>query len=192
MVEMTRSDRTTNPPPYVRDVHREFSRSELPAGIGMRNEEFYFKHNRFIVSVATMLVTGFVVFFVPLFNGLIAGAFGGFHARTMRRALGAALVTSIALPAFIALFSFLAGPHQLRIFGGLGFWGWTALFVIGTFIGAATGPASSELLTEDFSATPDPVPADGPAYRTTTTTETVTREVIVERVSPPSEPVREE
>lgn len=192
MVEMTRSDRTTSPPPYVRDVHREFSRSELPAGIGMKYEEIYFKHNRFVVSVLTMFITGLVVFFVPFFNGLIAGAFGGFHARTMKRALGAAFATSIALPAFIALFSFLAGPTQLRIFGGLGFWGWAALFVIGTFIGAATGPSSSELLTEDFSATPDPVPADGPTYRTTTTTETVTREVIVERVSPPSEPVREE
>lgn len=192
MVEMIRSDRTTNPPPYARDVHRELRYSELPAGIGMKSEEIRFKHNRFVVSVATMLITSFVVFFVPLFNGLIGGAFGGFHARTMKRALGAALVSSIALPVFIALFSFLAGPTQLRIFGGLGFWGWTALYVIGTFIGAATGPYCRPLLTEGFNAAPTPVPADGPSYRTTTTTETVTREVIVERVSPPNEPVREE
>ncbi len=191
-MEMVRTDKGTSPPPYVHDVHREFSYAELPPGIGMKPDGIHLKHNRFDVSVVTMVLTSLVVFFVPLFNGLIGGVFGGFHARTLKRALAAAVVSSIAVPAILAGLSFFAGNNSLRIFSGLGFGGWIALHVIGTFIGAVTGAASRPLFTEDLSAAPTRLAADGPTYRTTTSTVRVNPDVTVERVSPPTGPVREE
>jgi hypothetical protein len=191
-MEMVRTDTNTSPPPYVRDVHREFTYAELPPGIGMKHEGIRLKHNRLDVSVLTMVITSLVVFFVPLFNGLIGGVFGGFHARTLKRALAAAVVSSIAVPGFLAVLSFFAGNNSLRIFSGLGFGGWTALHVIGTFIGAVTGAASRPLFSEDLSATPLRRAAVGPTYPTTTSTVRVNPDVTVERVSPPTGPVREE
>ncbi|AGC48745.1 hypothetical protein MYSTI_07473 [Myxococcus stipitatus DSM 14675] len=188
MVEMTRSDKTTSPPPYVRDEHRVFSYETLPPDVTFKSDTILFKRKTFITSVLVMLITSFAVFYLPLFNGFIAGAFGGFHARTLKRAMGAAVVSAIALPLFFAFFAFMAGPTELRIFGGLGFWGWALTYAISLLIGAATGAYSRPLLSDEISAAPTRVPAGAPPRRSTPSTDSVTRVVTAERTSLPIGP----
>ncbi|EAU63137.1 hypothetical protein STIAU_0677 [Stigmatella aurantiaca DW4/3-1] len=98
--------------------------------------------------MATMVFISLITFFIPLLNGLLGGAFGGYHAGQMKRALGAALVTSILVPAILLSAYALAGPHLVRLFSGLGTWGWIGLHVTGTFLGAAAGAASRPHDTE--------------------------------------------
>jgi len=91
------------------------------------------------IGTATMVVVSAILFWVPFLNALMAGAFGGFFARNWSRAFKAAAAASVAVP---ALFAFLYGwdtPDFYYMFYGLGFWGWTALHVVGLFIGAASG-----------------------------------------------------
>ena len=106
---------------------------EAPAdGIPIRNRGLF-------IGTATMVGVSAILFWVPFFNSLMAGAFGGFFARTWGRAFKAAALASVAVPAF---FAFLYGwdtPDFYYLFYGLGFWGWTALHVVGLFIGAASG-----------------------------------------------------
>lgn len=124
------------------------------------------RHNTFVVSVVTMVFTSLITFYLPLFNGLVGGSFGGFHARRWGRALGAAVLNSILVPAIL-----LAGygwdqPDFLRFFSGLGFNGWFYLHVIGTFIGAAFGVMCRPLVDERrdiFLEARTPATASGPA-----------------------------
>ncbi|MDC0712790.1 hypothetical protein POL68_30295 [Stigmatella sp. ncwal1] len=127
---------------------RHVDYATLPPDVVARPEGIQFQHNTFVVSVATMVLISLITFFIPLFNGLLGGAFGGYHAGRMKRALGAALVTSVLVPAIILGAYALAGPHLSRLFSGLGTGGWIALHVMGTFLGAASGAASRPLDTE--------------------------------------------
>ena len=91
------------------------------------------------IGTATMIAVSAILFWVPFLNSLMAGAFGGFFAKRWGRAFKAAALASVAVPAF---FAFLYGwdtPDFYYMFYGLGFWGWTALHVVGLFIGAASG-----------------------------------------------------
>lgn len=110
------------------------------------------KHNRFDVSVLTMVLISAITFFMPLFNGLLAGTFGGFHAGRPRRALAAALVAAVVVPAgfFVAYNVFSVGSE--RLFYGLGWFNWTMLHVIGLFIGALCGAASRPMFSGVFPA----------------------------------------
>jgi hypothetical protein len=123
---------------------------ELPPGVIVRPSLNYIelKHNTFLVSVATMVFTSLITFYVPLFNGLLGGVFGGFHARRWGRAMGAALVNSLVVPAILLFAYSFDTPDLQRLFYGLGIQGWLALHVIGTFIGAACGVASRPLAEE--------------------------------------------
>ncbi|WXH30280.1 hypothetical protein WA016_04250 [Myxococcus stipitatus] len=188
MVEMTRSDKTTSPPPYVREEHREFRFEQLPTDVTFKPDTILFRRKPFVTSVLVMLITSFAVFYVPLFNGFLAGAFGGFHARTLRRALWAAVVSAIVMPLVFSFFAFLAGPTELRIFGGIGFWGWAITYAISLLIGAATGAYSRPLLSDEINASPTQVPAGAPRRRSTPSTDSVTRVVTAERTSLPIGP----
>jgi hypothetical protein len=147
----------------------------------------------FIGSVLTMFIASFVTFWIPLFNGLLGGAFGGYHAGRMKRALAAAAVNSVAVPGALAFLYFFSQHDAARFFYGLGFQGFVVLHVIGTFIGAVAGAASRPLVTGDLplrreplsvSASPTPAPGGVPTSRPASSTETET--------TPPSGPGRGE
>lgn len=189
MPEFIKPDAGATPPP-----HYEFIRSELPPGVTMKPEQVVLKRNIFVGSVLTMFIASFVTFWIPLFNGLLGGAFGGYHAGRMKRALAAAAVNSVAVPGALAALYFFSQHDAGRFFYGLGFQGFVVLHVIGTFIGAAAGAASRPLVTGDLplrreplgvSASPTPTPGGVPTSRPARSTETVTR-------PPPSGPERGE
>jgi hypothetical protein len=168
------SEQDKTPRSYATEPARKVHYASLPPDVTLKPSEIYFKDNVFTVSVATMVITGLVIFFIPLFNGLLAGAFGGYHAGRMKRALGAALASSVITPAIILFFYSFAYTFELsqpsNLFWGLGIGGWVALHVIGTFIGAVSGAASRPLITErnlhryvPVSATPVPQSAVAPS-----------------------------
>jgi hypothetical protein len=145
-------DQDKAPASYTTERPRHVEYASLPPDVTLKPQGIYFKDNVFVVSVATMVVTSLLTFFVPFFNGLLGGAFGGYHAGRMKRALGAALASSVLVPAtllFFYSFSYsFENPEPLKLFYGLGVVGWVALHVIGTFIGAVAGALSRPLITE--------------------------------------------
>lgn len=197
----TGPDTGKTPPSYSHEPHRRFVEVGLPSDVTMKPEGFPLHHRIFIGSVLTMFIASFVTFWIPLFNGLIGGTFGGYHAGRMKRALAAAAVNSVAVPATLAGLYFFSQHSSSRFFYGLGFDGFVVLHVIGTFIGAVAGAASRPLMTGDYlrrreplavSASQAPVPGDVPPSRPTTSTETVTRDAVEVRANPPNGPVRGE
>jgi hypothetical protein len=166
-------DQDKTPRSYATEPARKMEYASLPPDVTLTPEGIYFKNNVFTVSVVTMVITSLVLFFIPLFNGLLAGAFGGYHAGRMKRALGAALASSVIAPGILLFFYSFAysfeNAQPSRFFWGLGVGGWVALHVIGTFIGAVSGAASRPLITErnlhryvPVSATPVPPSAAAP------------------------------
>jgi hypothetical protein len=135
------------PRSYVTEPVRPIDAMDSPIGIGVKPALNYIepKHNTFIVSTLTMVFTSLITFYFPLFNGLLGGTFGGFHARTFGRALGAALLSSLIVPGILLFAYGFDQPDFLRFFWGLGFEGFVALHVIGTFIGAVAGVFSRPL-----------------------------------------------
>jgi hypothetical protein len=202
MAEFIRTgpSKDATPPSYVREPHREFVPAELPPGIGMKPETIVLKRRILVGSILTMVIASLVTSWIPLFNGLIGGTFGGYHAGRLKRALGAAVVSSVVVPATVAFFFFMSKNDSSYLFYGLGLQGWTVLHIIGTFIGAVAGAASRPLMTGDYlrqspvgvSASRAPVPGGAPMSRPTTSTESVTRDELEVRASPPSGPVRGE
>lgn len=189
----------------ARSEHRfplENGRSEsatIPPDTRVMDSRILWLHNRFKVSVLTMVLISTITFFIPLFNGLLAGAFGGFHAVRPRRALAAALVAAVVVPAgfFVAYDIFSVGSE--RLFYGLGWWNWTLLHIIGLFIGALCGASSHPVFTgvvpifreQPVSGAPllaqgDVAPALPEGSRD------FSRDLPTTRVSPPSEPGHEE
>ncbi|PTL83083.1 hypothetical protein [Vitiosangium sp. GDMCC 1.1324] len=97
------------------------------------------KHRAFAIAAFTMVLLSISTYFAPGFNGLLAGAFGGFFAKRWRPALQAAVFASVAVPAFFAFLYAWDTPDMLYLFYGLGFWGWSVLHAVCVFIGAAAG-----------------------------------------------------
>lgn len=191
--DSTRQHVVTEPP-------RGWKYSPLPPDVTFKDEEITLKHKNFVVSTATMIITSLVTFFIPLFNGLLGGTFGGFHARRLPRALAAATVSAVAVPAFIRFLYLFDTPDFLRMFYGLGFNGWALLHVIGTFIGAVAGVASRPLALTGrlhraragVSASRVPAPGAVLPPPPTRSRASVTRDVVEVRANPPSGPVRGE
>lgn len=151
MAEITPRDPNTRdrtPRSYGTEPARPIDAMEMPDGCTVIEEGNYIepRHNTFIVSVATMVITSLVLFWAPLFNSMLGGVFGGFHARTWGRAMGAAVLNSILVPAIILFAYGFDQPDLLRFFYGLGIEGWIILHVIGTFVGAACGVYSRPLV----------------------------------------------
>lgn len=149
------SDTTRIPPEedktprsYATEPPRPAKYAPIPPGITVRPEGIVLKRNIFVVSVAVMVITSLVTALIPLFNGLLGGLFGGFHAGRMKRALGAAALSSVMVPAIIGFALFIDKQPQLYLFSGLAFWEWVALHVIGTFIGAVAGAVARPRITE--------------------------------------------
>ncbi|MFP2928039.1 hypothetical protein ACLESO_23125 [Pyxidicoccus sp. 3LG] len=193
-------DQLTMPPISSLKEPQAVVYAELPPDVTMKPETIPVHHKIFIVSTLVMIITSLATFYLPLFSGLLAGTFGGFHAGRLKRALAAAAVTAVAVPALLRFLMLLAEENSNYLFWGLGFWGWTAVHVVGTFIGAAAGAASRPVLSGEFlqrapasvSASPVPAPGVVPPPRPATSTETVTRDAAATRVPPPSGPARGE
>lgn len=127
---------------------RRVDYASIPPDITLKQDRIALKRPVLVGSVLVMVIFGLATFWLPLFNGLFAGALGGYHAGRMKRALGAAVVASVAVPAVLAAASFMSEQPSLMFLWGLSFWQWTALHVIGTLIGAVTGAASRPSETE--------------------------------------------
>lgn len=104
------------------------------------------KNRGIVIGAFTMTFVGLITFWMPFLNGMLGGVFGGFFAKRWKRAFAAAAVASVAVPAAIAFFYGFDTPDLLYFMYGLGFWWWTALHVLGTFLGAAAGVYSRPLL----------------------------------------------
>ncbi|NBD10039.1 hypothetical protein [Corallococcus silvisoli] len=145
--------------------HERINYVEVPANLRVvEDSSVAWKHNRFKVSVLTMVLISLSTFFFPMFNGLLAGAFGGFHAGQPRRALGAALVTAVVVPVTLYVAFDVFGVGTVRIFSGLGFTAWSVLHAICVFIGALAGASSRPLFSGDIPivyAPPAPLLAEG-------------------------------
>lgn len=131
--------------------HGRIEYSEDPADLRVvEDSTVAWKHNRLKVSVLTMVLISLSTFYFPLFNGLLAGAFGGFHAGQPRRAMGAALITAIVVPVTLYVAFEVFGVGSVRIFSGLGFTGWSVLHAICLFLGALSGASSRPLFSGDI------------------------------------------
>lgn len=173
MAEFTPKDprpHDKTPRSYGTEPPRPIDEMEMPAGCTVIEEGNYIepRHNTFLVSVATMVLTSLVLFWAPLFNSMLGGVFGGFHARTWGRALGAALVNSLVVPAIILAAYGFDQPDLLRFFYGLGIDGWVILHVIGTFVGAACGVVSRPLVDRHRGLVEARATPTGSATRVTT------------------------
>ncbi len=151
MAEFTPRDPSTRdrtPRTYGTEPVRPIDAMDMPDGCTVIEQGNYIepRHNTFIVSVATMVLTSLILFWAPLFNSMLGGVFGGFHARTWGRALGAALLNSLVVPAIILGAYGFDQPDLLRFFYGLGIDGWVILHVVGSFVGAVCGVLSRPLV----------------------------------------------
>ncbi len=146
----------TLPPPendktprsYATEPARHVEYAELPPGITLRPDEIAVKRPIFVVSVAVMVFTSLITFWMPFFNGLLGGAFGGFHAGRVKRALAAAAASSVMVPAILAFAHFMSEQPRLLFLMGLTTWEWLAFHVAGTFLGALAGAFSRPRITE--------------------------------------------
>ncbi|MBJ6763607.1 hypothetical protein JGU66_22790 [Myxococcaceae bacterium JPH2] len=153
-----------DPPRYVDHV-------PLPPGVAVKEDGVAFLHGQFKVSALTMVLISLSVFWVPFLGSLIASTFGGFFAKKLPRAMYAAAVASIVVPAMLYVAFNVFAMGFVRFFSGLGFWNWTLLHVIAMFIGAFAGAASRGLVAEEFvgpefaTVSGPPLPRSGDARR---------------------------
>ena len=141
-------EKDKTPPSYATELGQHVDYAELPPGITLKSEEFAVKRPIFVTSVLVMVFTSLVTFWMPFFNGLLGGAFGGFHAGRMKRALAAAVVTSVMVPAILAFAHFMSEQPRLLFLMGLTKWEWVACHVAGTILGAVAGAYARPRLTE--------------------------------------------
>jgi hypothetical protein len=141
-------EKDKTPPSYATEPGHHVDYAELPPGITLRPEEIAVKRPIFVTSVAVMVFTSLVTFWMPFFNGLLGGAFGGFHAGRMKRALAAAVASSVMVPAILGFAHFISEQPSLHFLSGLTTWGWVACHVAGTLLGAAAGAFARPRVTE--------------------------------------------
>lgn len=92
-----------------------------------------------VVASAWMVGISLLLFFLPLVNGLIGGAVGGYKAGTPKRGLLAALIPSLLVAAGLwAIFAVFGGP-VMGFFAGAAAGMLVLLADVGLFIGAAIG-----------------------------------------------------
>lgn len=142
------SDKDKTPPSYATEPARYVRYADLPPGITLRPEGIALKHNITVVSIAAMVLTSFITFWMPVFNGLLGGLVGGYHAGNMKRALFAAAVTSVAVPGLLWFLHFMSEQPGLLFLMGLSFKEWLVAHIIGTFLGAISGVYSRQRITE--------------------------------------------
>jgi hypothetical protein len=141
-------EKDKTPPSYETELGQHVDYAEIPPDITLKPDEIAVKHPIFGTSVAVMVFTSLLTFWMPFFNGLLGGAFGGFHAGRMKRALAAAVVSSVMVPAILAFAHFMSEQPRLLFLLGLTTWEWVACHVAGTILGAVAGAFARPRITE--------------------------------------------
>jgi hypothetical protein len=136
------------PPSYATEPPRRADYAELPPGITLKQDTIALKKPSLAGSVSLTVFFSLITFYMPLFNGLLGGAIGGFHAKRMKRALGVAVASSVLVPTILAFAHFISQQPRLLFLMGLTTWEWVALHVIGTLLGAVAGAVASQSFTE--------------------------------------------
>jgi hypothetical protein len=101
----------------------------------------YYERDRgsIVMAAVWMVVISLLLFFLPLVNGLIGGAVGGYKAGSPSRGFIAALVPSILVAGLLwAVFALFGGP-VLGFFAGAAAGMLVLLADVGLFIGALIG-----------------------------------------------------
>jgi hypothetical protein len=132
-------EKDKTPPSYATEPGHHVDYAELPPGITFKPDEIVVKHPFFMTSVIVMVFTSLLTFWMPFFNGLLGGALGGFLAGRMNRAVAAAVVTSVMVPAILAFAHLMSLQPGLRFLSGLTPMTWFVCHVAGTFLGAVSG-----------------------------------------------------
>ena len=96
-----------------------------------------------LVCALWMIGISLLLFFLPLINGLIGGAVGGYKAGSATRGLGAAVLPAIVAGIGIWLLLAVANAPVLGFFAGIAFGLWALISSIGLLVGAAIGGAVS-------------------------------------------------
>ena len=97
-----------------------------------------------VVGALLMVVISLALFPVPLVNGIVGGAVGGYKVGTARRALFAATLPALAVAVGLWIIFALFEAPVLGIFAGLALGLWIALADVGLFVGAAVGGAVAD------------------------------------------------
>jgi hypothetical protein len=92
-----------------------------------------------VVASLLMVIITLALFFLPLINGLVGGAIGGYKVGNWKRALTAAILPAIVATVAIWLIIAAFGAPVLGLFGGLAVGFIVILADVGIFIGAALG-----------------------------------------------------
>lgn len=100
------------------------------------------------VSTLWMVIWVLVFAWAPIFNGFLAGAFGGWRARTLRRALAASLLSTLIWGGALWV-TFLARGHTNGFFMGMRFSSWVAVTLVSLLVGAWLGVVSRYAIRED-------------------------------------------
>lgn len=104
------------------------------------SERVHLKHESMVVSVIYMALGALFLFWAPLANGFVAGAVGGWRAHDTRRAVLAAVLSSLASWFVMFLGWRVFKIDDLNVFMRLGLGGWAGLTLAGMLLGAI--PAS--------------------------------------------------
>lgn len=92
-----------------------------------------------IVASLWMIVITLALFFLPLVNGLIGGAVGGYKAGTSRRGIIAALVPAVVVAFGVWVLLLLFDAPVLGLVAGLSIAVLIIFADVGMFLGAAIG-----------------------------------------------------
>lgn len=92
-----------------------------------------------VIGSLWMVIVTLALFFLPLINGLVGGAVGGYKVGNWKRALAAAVLPAVVATAAIWLIIAALGAPVLGLFGGLAVGVIVILADIGIFLGAALG-----------------------------------------------------
>lgn len=92
-----------------------------------------------ILAALIMIGITLALFFVPLINGLIGGAVGGYLAGTWKRGLSAALLPAVVIAFGVWLLLMAFDAPVLGLFAGLGISALIVLADLGMLAGAIAG-----------------------------------------------------
>ncbi|MCI0572547.1 MAG: hypothetical protein L0Y66_17475 [Myxococcaceae bacterium] len=124
------------------------------------SERAHLKHASLDLSVLWMTAGSLLLFWLPTFNGFVAGAVGGWRAGHVGRATLAALIsTAVAtLAQAVGFYVFKVYPNFM--WSGMSLWGWAATTLVGLLLGAI--PAA---IAQRYGGTRELVPVEAERLR---------------------------
>lgn len=102
------------------------------------------EHKNVFAAALWMVVITIALFFLPLVNGLIGGAVGGYQAGDWKRALVAAVIPAAIVTAALWLVLIAFGAPVLGLFAGATAGVLILLADVGIFVGALIGGLAAQ------------------------------------------------